>query len=512
MSFGQIFRIESNGANFFTMVFLPEREGKFPTVVLRSPYVSSVKDADENELLNNLLNGYNSWLTRGYAVVFQHCRGCGKSSGDFVPYINEHEDSRALRQWIRKQPFYDGTLLLMGGSYTASLHYSSAPFEDDIKAAVFEVQDTNRYRLWYRNGQMRKGHANWHFGLFKQNSLKKPGLSIKCFSNLPTKDLSKRVLGETAEDFEQMLTAQNPEHPFWNTRFGGKEAKDSTDNLSFPTLFTTGYNDFYLGGMFDMWRKMSTATKKRCAMLVSPYDHGDGFSKENGLSFENGRRCEQFGPTYQIDWFDHVLKGTELPYKKGVITYYRAFENRWESDFYSKETTDLVLKLGERSVTFNYNPLSPPAFSAEGTFQNDFSDRNDVITVYTYPFEKDVFVKGTMKANLTFSSNCNDTSVYVAVSIEKPQGDYVLKHDITSLCYVLGTYTPGNSVTLDFKFDEHAFLIGKGERLRIDISSTDDNTYLCHTNNKGPYYLQTETKIAENTVFLDRSQIVLPIE
>jgi hypothetical protein len=117
-----------------------------------------------------------------------------------------------------------------------------------------------------------------------------------------------------------------------------------------------------------------------------------------------------------------------------------------------------------------------------------------------------------MKANLTFSSNCNDTSVYVAVSIEKPQGDYVLKHDITSLCYVLGTYTPGNSVSLDFKFDEHAFLIGKGERLRIDISSTDDNTYLCHTNNKGPYYLQTETKIAENTVFLDRSQIVLPIE
>lgn len=42
-----------------------------------------------------------------------------------------------------------------------------APFENDIKGAVFEVQDSERYRLWYRNGQMRKGHANWHFSLYK---------------------------------------------------------------------------------------------------------------------------------------------------------------------------------------------------------------------------------------------------------------------------------------------------------------------------------------------------------
>lgn len=512
MSFGQIYRTEYDSVDFFTMVLLPNQNGKFPTVIMRSPYVSSVKDTDENQLLDRFSAAYEQWLSRGYAIVFQHCRGCGKSSGDFVPYIYEHEDSRALRQWVRNQPFYNGTLLLYGGSYTASLHYSSAPFEDDIKAAVFEVQDTNRYRLWYRNGQMRKGHANWHFGLFKQNSLVKNGLSIKSFSSLPTKDLSTRILGEKAEDFEQMLTAENPEHPFWSTRFGGNEAKDTTDNLSFPVLFTTGYNDFYLGGMFDMWQKMSNTTKKRCAMLVSPYDHGDGFSKETGLSFESGKRCEQFGSTYQIDWFDHVLKGTDIPYKKGVITYYRTFENVWESDFYAKKTKDFVIKLGEKSAKFEYNPLSPPAFSAEGTFQNDFKGCKDVLTVYTASFEKDTFVKGTMKANLTFSCDCDDTSVYVAVSIEKPQGDYVLRHDITSLCYSLGSYKVGSLATLDFEFDEHAFLIKKGERLRIDISSTDDNTYLCHTNYQGPYYLQTETKIAKNTVYLDRSQIILPVE
>ena len=85
-----------------------------------------------------------------------------------MPYINEREDGLAFREWIRKQPFYNGEMFLMGASYTSSLHYATAPFEKDIKGAAFSVQDSERYRLWYRNGQMRKGHANWHFGLYKE--------------------------------------------------------------------------------------------------------------------------------------------------------------------------------------------------------------------------------------------------------------------------------------------------------------------------------------------------------
>jgi predicted acyl esterase len=64
---------------------------------------------------------------------------------------------------------------------------------------------------------------------------------------------------------------------------------------------------------------------------------------------------------------------------------------------------------------------------------------------------------------------------------------------------------------LDFCFDEYAFLLRKGEQLRIDISSTDNNTYVCHTNKKGPYFLQTEAETAINTVYLQHSQLMLPV-
>jgi hypothetical protein len=67
-------------------------------------------------------------------------------------------------------------------------------------------------------------------------------------------------------------------------------------------------------------------------------------------------------------------------------------------------------------------------------------------------------------------------------------------------------------VALEFCFDEYAFLIKKGECLQLDISSTDDNAYVCHTNKKGDYYLQSETVRAENKLHLEQSCIILPVE
>ena len=504
--------IEFDGAHFFTVVLLPQKEGAFPTVILRTPYVQSAFEMSDEVVGQNCLKSFMGWLDRGYAVVYQHCRGQGKSTGAFVPYIHEREDGLALREWIRKQPFYNGELYLLGGSYTASLHYATAPFEDDVKGAVFEVQDSERYNLWYRNGQMRKGHANWHFGLYKNKCGLNKSFNVRSFSERPLKGLSERVLNDRAEDFEQMLAAQFPSDEFWNTRFGGKDARTAVIEANIPILLTTGYNDFYVGGIFDMWNSMKECTKKKSALLVSPYNHGDGFNHEEGLHFPNGKRSEQFGNTYPIDWFDNIRKGALLPFEKGVITYYRAFENRWESDFYATETKQISTSLGEGAVSFQYNPVAPPCFSGEGTFSKESDFGHDFIRVLTKPFDQDLFVKGKMRAKLMVSSNCEDSSFYIRISLKNSDYTYVLRHDITSLCFQLGNYIKNDVVELNFCFDEYAFLLKKGEQLQIDIAATDDDTYVSHTNKRGEYYLQTDTELATNTIYLEKSFLYLPVE
>ena len=95
--------LEINAAKLFTVVCLPLESGKFPTVIIRYPYVDAYELTAEEEICQSKLEEYRFWLDSGYAVVFQHCRGRGKSSGDCIPYIHEREDGLFLQQWIRQQ-------------------------------------------------------------------------------------------------------------------------------------------------------------------------------------------------------------------------------------------------------------------------------------------------------------------------------------------------------------------------------------------------------------------------
>jgi hypothetical protein len=72
--------IRHDGEDFFTAVLLPEEDGEFPIIVWRSPYVQSTREKREEEIVEEYLASFSTALARGYAVVFQHCRGMGKST------------------------------------------------------------------------------------------------------------------------------------------------------------------------------------------------------------------------------------------------------------------------------------------------------------------------------------------------------------------------------------------------------------------------------------------------
>ncbi len=519
--------IISNGTRLFTAILLPEETGKFPVVLIRVPYVDYFENTDEEDIVLSYMNDYSKWLRNGYAIIIQHCRGRGKSDGDCIPYINEREDGLALQAWVRNQDFYNGEIFLKGRSYCSSVHYATAPFAEDIKGAVFGAQDCERYNICYRNGFFKIGlHGDWYTGMYKKKSHIKQNYTRKTFNTLPLSDFTKIVFGEPVEDFDRLLKSPNRDNEFWNTRFGGSDARDAVKDVNFPILFTTSFYDLYTGGVFDMWNGLDTKTRSMAALVVSPYDHGDWCDEENSIVFtdvdgnRNGRITEKFGDDYEIEWFNHIRNSkNKSPVEAGKITYYRLFENVWKTDEFKESPDDMEIKLGTDEVTYVYNPYDAPEFKGGlscnfdgAVFQDKPYLRNDIITVYTKPFEKDIFVKGKMYAKLKVKSDCEDTCFYMRISITKEQGDFGLRDDITSLCYQLGDYTPNSEVLIDFNFDEHSFLIKKGEKLRIDIASANANYYVRHTNNKGLYSEQTTAKIANNTVFLQDSILTLPIE
>ena len=112
---------------------------------------------------------------------------------------------------------------------------------------------------------------------------------------------------------------------------------------------------------------------------------------------------------------------------------------------------------------------------------------------------------------LKVRSDCEDTCFYLRVSLCKAEGDYGLRDDITQISNFDATYLPNSEIELAFSFDEHAFVIREGERLRVDISSSAFPHYVPHTNCRGLFSKQTTAKIARNTVVLEQSYLTLPI-
>lgn len=508
----------SGDVQLYTTVCLPEKEGKFPMVLCRSPYVDEMENMSDEEIYVHTLELYEDWLRHGYGFIYQHCRGRGRSEGDCIPYVHERADSLSLQEWVRLQPFYNGEIYLFGRSYTTSVAYLAAPYAPDIKAMVLEVQDFDNYNCSFRNGFYKIGlEGNWFVGMYKKKSHRPKHYVRESFNMLPLSEFTNTVLGERAEVFDEILRHPKRDDPFWETLFDGEAIKEAIRHAHIPILLATGFYDIYTGGMFDMWRSLDDETKSLSALVVTPYSHS---SKDDckPLAFDKGAIPEAFGDYRQL-WISAVRGKADYPFPRGQITYYRLFENTWKTDDFDQPQKSITFPLGSGDLTYRYNPYAPASFpgglSANfgGTaFQDPPFSRPDILTLYTPEFTEDTFIKGKASAKLCVKSTCEDTCFYVRLSLCMAEGDYGLRDDITQLSNVNAQYVPGEELMLDFTFDEHAILIRKGQKIRIDISSSAFPHYVRHTNNRGLFCDQTTAKIADNTVILSKSSLTLPVE
>jgi predicted acyl esterase len=396
------------------------------------------------------------------------------------------------------------------------VHFVTAPFAHDIKGAVLQVQDCERYNILYRNGFYKIAlHGEWYVDVYKNKGGLKKNYNKNSFNLLPLSDFSKTVFGETVEDFDEILKHPDRNDEFWKTRFGGYEAHNAIKHANIPILLVTGFYDIYTGGIFDMWNLLDEETKSKSALAVHPFDHGN-VGEGQPINFENGNIEKEF-VDFSVKWAESIRGKTAPPFEKGKVTYYNLFENKWRcDDFESTENYQKII-LGDNEIAYEYDPENPATFKGGlsanfgGNAWQEKQNRNDVISVYTPEFPIDTWIKGKMKAKLKVKSSCEDTCFYVRISLCKKEGDYGLRDDINQISNFKADYISGDEIEMDFSFDEHSFVISKGEKLRIDISSSAFPLYVRHTNVKGLFSEQTKTQKAINTVVLNESFVEIPL-
>ena len=104
-----------DGINLATDVYLPDGSGPFPVILVRTPY----HRVDQEGIAP-------TFVSRGYALVAQDCRGKYDSEGEFTPLIYEKVDGQAAVDWIANQKWCNGRVGLWGRSYLGIVQVPAA--------------------------------------------------------------------------------------------------------------------------------------------------------------------------------------------------------------------------------------------------------------------------------------------------------------------------------------------------------------------------------------------------
>ena len=96
-----------DGAELVAEIVRPADDGKYPAILERTPY--------GRENFSKL--GGEWWARRGYVHIVQDARGRNESGGEWTPLVHERKDGYDTIDWIAKQPWSDGKVGMIGGSY-----------------------------------------------------------------------------------------------------------------------------------------------------------------------------------------------------------------------------------------------------------------------------------------------------------------------------------------------------------------------------------------------------------
>ena len=117
-----------DGVRLAANVFLPENHGRQPVILERTPYGKAAE-----------VTAYESFVDHGYAVVVEDVRGRYESQGVFEPLRQEVADGDDTLNWIASQPWSNGKIGMIGGSYRGIVQWKAALVNNPHLKAIFPV-------------------------------------------------------------------------------------------------------------------------------------------------------------------------------------------------------------------------------------------------------------------------------------------------------------------------------------------------------------------------------------
>lgn len=540
-----------DGVRLFAHIHRPKTGKKWPVIVIHNPYIS-------NFMMESIIDG-PVFAKHGYIVVDVNVRGTVLSEGEWTPYENRRQDGKAIIDWVGEQDWCDGNIGTYGGSYLGYTQLCIADYEHPMLKTMFVmVWGCVPYNLVYRRGMYRPDMLSWAAQMMEdnryrlRNGTENQELSRKAFEAKPPVMLGEYLKGKRCGWYADMVMAGKSTDAYWNSG-SWKELQETLPEIKRPVYLMGGWYDVFLRSQMDSYHMMLPDVREKSRFVIGPWWHA--CSLGGTMKYPNEDR---YRPSHKeaLKWFDYQLKGKDYPEKLGVIEAYNIGENIWKcwkdeicgNDAYvvylekaidlehNSSTGKLSIHLPEKNqkITYFYdpanpvesvggnllsnnrNPEQPPECSTE---QPEPGIRGDVISFLSEPLQEEMCLAGQIEAQLYVSSSAPATAFTVNV-MEVFEGGKTMniRDDITDIRWTdeehVENYEPGTVRKLTLRLLTVNWMLQKGSRLRIDISSSNFPAYHVHPNTEKHWAEETEKVIAEETIYTGKrypSCLIFPV-
>lgn len=476
-----------DGVRLYTRAGLPEGEGPFPVVLLRTPYNINQHQYD-----------LEYFTARGYAFVMQDVRGKYMSDGSFTPFINERADGLEMVDWIERQEWFGGELFLYGSSYQA---YSSMVMADSERESIRGIFNNSG---WIDNNQII--HFNgishimlnipWLYMFDATREMRRPSMPFTAMLNhLPVAD-SMRELGVDGS--------------LWDMG-DGLFRLDQTfeyDKWQAPVFHLTGWMDFTHPGTLKIFEKLHALNVPQ-HLVVGPWQHDQVFTRGAKVGDYDAGEVAVFGRDSVLSlasgWFDRIRSGEPI---MPEIRLFNMFGDKWvrlcpgKSILPRPESFHAYLGMGGALTdepemqgaghSLHSDPMDPvPTIGGANVhFIHEFlgirnhlpkAERADVLGFYSRPAPGEISFTGRPETILYVESDAPDFDLVVQLVKTDSLGQYVynITENAFRLSYLLEygqekirkSGNAGYEVRLDLGWT--SFSLAEGERLGLLISGSN---------------------------------------
>jgi len=258
---------------------------------------------------------------RGFQVLMQSTRGTFGSGGSFDPMRCEREDGLATLEWVVKQPWFGGSIVLVGGSYLGYVQWAVADrLPPEVKAMIPQVTDSALTLEFLRkDGLSLETPFSW--GVMVAGQERRMGMlrglvqvprTRRALSTLPLGRADVVAIGHRS-DYVRDIIADDAD----DARWAGIDHRHRVAEVSVPVSSIGGWYDIFLPGQLRDFRILQEAGRP-ARLTVGPWTHisADGTplreSIEFGLTYTTApleNDVEVIGEVSAEIWF-----GSSLPY------------------------------------------------------------------------------------------------------------------------------------------------------------------------------------------------------